>query len=107
MFCCFIPFVTVADVKVTMNNGTVINGDLKELNPSSHITIVVDGIDVKIPMADVASIDKTEKSESTEIPSQNKSDDFYGRVIVTDNNDYPDFVDVVVGGQKCQKEQIT
>ncbi len=97
LFSCLFSLVISATIKVTMNNGSILNGDLKELDPSSHIIIIVDGIEVKIPMANVASIDKMETSEAT---SQDLLGDFFGRFIVTDNNDILEFVDIVVGDQK-------
>ena len=55
------PIVTGnSEAKVTLKNGSVINGKIKALNPTKSITIVVDGIETEIPMSEVESVASSE-----------------------------------------------
>ena len=73
-----------SQVKVTLKNGVVMKGNLKELNPTEFITIVVGGIESKIPM------DKVELIESQSM-QQNS-------VVNDDNSDYPSNYEIIVDG---------
>ena len=41
------------EVKITMKNGMVITGDLKEFLPMDRVTVVVAGIETTIPVTEV------------------------------------------------------
>ena len=54
--------------KVTLKNGTVLTGQVSELDPISHVKLIVGGFETTINMADVASIEnvKDEKADKQE-----------------------------------------
>ena len=60
------------DVKVTMKNGTVFTGELKEFDPSDHVTVVVAGIETTIPISEVASVERPKANQVMAVPSTNK-----------------------------------
>ena len=84
-------------VKVTMRNGTVIVGNLKEFDPLNHITLFIAGVESRIPMSEVAYVDQKEsantiipKSENMMVdPVVNHSiQDFKGFLLAQGNNVY-------------------
>lgn len=80
------------EVKVTMKNGMVITGDLKEFLPMDRVTVVVAGIETTIPVTKVVSVEQHNilQQLSTE---GNKEDDTklkYGEYSFTDTTSYPD-----------------
>ena len=55
----FISLVTSAQnskVKVSLRNGTAIEGEVKEFDALDHITIIVGGVETTIPMSQVAYV---------------------------------------------------
>ena len=55
-----IPTIALAQqktAKVTLKNGTSFTGVITELNPASHVTIIIAGFENKINMSDVLSIE--------------------------------------------------
>ncbi len=61
-----------SNVKVTLNNGTVIVGEMKEFSPSEHVTLNIAGITTKIDMATVASIESSTLEQSTNHQGEEK-----------------------------------
>ncbi len=43
-------------VKVSLRNGTAIEGEVKEFDALDHITIIVGGVETTIPMSQVAYV---------------------------------------------------
>ena len=91
-------------VKVTMKNGTSITGTYKELDPISHITIVMANHDVVIPMSEILEIEELAKSSDSDDDKHRNENAFslkYGQYSITDNDSqYPDSINVTIGGQK-------
>lgn len=58
-------------VKVTMRNGTIIIGNLKEFDPLDHITLIYAGIESKIPMSEVAYVDQKESTRDNIAKTEN------------------------------------
>ncbi len=91
-------------VKVTMKNGSSITGTYKELDPTSHITIVMANHDVVILMSEVLNIE--ELNESSYLGNNKQIDE----IIPSSKNDtndisdydshYPDYIKVVLGGEE-------
>lgn len=49
---------------VTMKNGTVLKGTVKEFDAMSHIVLSISGMESRIPMSEVLSIDESGTTES-------------------------------------------
>ena len=52
-------------VRVTTKSGTVVKGEIKELDALDHITIIVAGVDTRLPMSEVAFVEQLDASHST------------------------------------------
>jgi len=89
-------------VKVTLKSGVTISGLMKELVPTSHVTLIVAGVESKISMAEVSSIDTQESPSSNyeESGSQTLGKLESGRYEITDNAEYPDSFNITVEGQQ-------
>jgi hypothetical protein len=87
-----------------MKNGTSITGTYKELDPISHITIVMANHDVVIPMSEILEIEELAKSSDSDDDKHRNENAFslkYGQYSITDNDSqYPDSINVTIGGQK-------
>lgn len=70
-----------SQVKVTLRNGSAIEGKVKEFDPLDHITIIVGGIETTIPMAQVAYVSNNQVQESM---SETESKVEYEQVIAPD-----------------------
>ena len=90
------------DVKVTMKNGTVFTGELKEFDPSDHVTVVVAGIETTIPISDVASVERPNAQQVMAVPQQtsDKTKLQYGKYEITDTKEYPDSFKLKIGDQE-------
>ena len=102
MFVCSQIQAQTKQVKITMKNGVTVKGDLKELNPTSHAIIVIAGIESKIQMGDVESI---EELSSSSIGGNKESIDGidtkqYGDYIITDDSQYPESFTMDIDGQQ-------
>lgn len=62
-----------SQVKVSLRNGTSIEGIVKEFDALDHITIIVGGVESTIPMSQVAYVsnigEQTQQSSNTVIDS--------------------------------------
>ena len=90
-------------VKVTMKSGTVISGELVELDALDHVTVVVAGVETIIPMSQVASVDRLGENEEYTMPTKKSKLGkklISGEYEVTDNASYPDSFVVKVEGQE-------
>lgn len=94
--------VSADEVKVTMKNGTVFTGELKEFVPTDHVTVVVAGIETRVPISEVESVEKPEAyPKSTEqVSSQRNTKLQYGKYAITDTKEYPDSFVLHIGDQK-------
>ena len=93
ILCCAFISVYAERVKVTMKNGTVLTGELKELAPTDHVTVIVAGLETMIPISEVASIDDPERSSAYCTKQDNGNNDTklqYGKYVITDTKEYPD-----------------
>lgn len=90
-----------SQVKVTLKSGTEILGEFVELNAAEFVTIKVSGIETKIPMSEVASINGLNNStqqSSTEVAKKLQ----YGDYGVTDQAEYPDSFVLKIGEQELK-----
>lgn len=89
------------DVMVTMKNGTVFKGELKEFAPTDHVTVIVAGIETEIPISEVASV---EKADNKNLDSSNQSADDsklqYGKYVITETTAYPESFSLKIGNQE-------
>ena len=81
--------------KVTLKSGATITGTIVELNPVSHLVIQVAGINSRIEMMDVSSIDDV-FSVTTEMNSVSSEENNAGPVIL-DQENYPESFLLKVG----------
>ena len=61
-----LPFVANAQssqVKVSLRNGTAIEGEVKEFDALDHITLIVGGVETTIPMSQVAYVTNLNRQE--------------------------------------------
>ncbi len=90
------------EVKVTMKNGTVFTGELKEFVPTDHVTVIVAGIETTIPITEVASVERPEAIQTTTAHKENGDDSKlqYGKYAITDTKQYPDSFVLHIGDQE-------
>lgn len=94
--------ISADEVKVTMKNGTVFTGELKEFVPTDHVTVIVAGIETTIPISEVASVEKPNALQQNDVQQQ-KNDNAklqYGKYAITDTKQYPDSFVLHVGNQE-------
>ena len=89
------------EVKVTMKNGTVFTGELKDFVPTDHVTVIVAGIETTIPISEVASVERPEAIQTTTANKENSGDTKlqYGKYVITDTKQYPDSFILHIGDQ--------
>ncbi len=88
-------------VKVTLKNGTTIIGNLVTINPTGNLVIQVGGQDLSIAMSDVNSIDDYQSNtNNTTETKHNYGPLQYGNYEILDNTNYPDSINVIIGGQE-------
>ena len=93
-----------SQVRVKMKNGSSFSGQLKEFKPTEHIVIVFSGVETKIPMTEVESVEEVDNNNSS-VNNKEKVDnlDFsYGHYIVTDINNYPETIIMSIGGMDME-----
>lgn len=94
IICCAFISVYAERVKVTMKNGTVLTGELKELVPTDHVTVIVAGLETTIPISEVASVDDQETDQEPIAQKRDNGDNDtklqYGKYVITDTKQYPD-----------------
>lgn len=89
-----------SSVKVTLKNGVTISGVLKEMDLTDHVTVVVSGLETKIPMTQVESVDNIEEAaQAGDSSSQNIPLEGYGNYVVTDKKHYPESFELKLDGQ--------
>ena len=89
-------------VVVTLKNGTTIVGDVKSIDPTDAVTIVIAGIETSIKMSDVSKIEDVDKDPSATLTSTDNQMDKSTKLIVTDFADYPDSLYFVVGSKSVK-----
>lgn len=90
-------FAQQKSARVTLKTGAVITGTITELNPASHLIIQVAGINSRIEMGDVVSIEDVAPSDITaEKPTPNLSEANPGPVVI-DQGNYPETYTIKVG----------
>ena len=90
------------EVKVTMKNGTVFTGELKEFVPTDHVTVIVAGIESTIPISEVASVERPNDQKVSTMHDQNYGDTNlqYGKYAITDTKEYPESFTLKIGDQE-------
>jgi small nuclear ribonucleoprotein (snRNP)-like protein len=86
--------------KVTLKNGTILVGTIKNFDPLKQITLVIAGNPVEIQMTDVQKVEQDgtaapQNSGATASTTPTGNENF----IVTDNAEYPDSINITLGGQ--------
>lgn len=99
----FISLAAVAQnkqVKVSLRNGTAIEGEVKEFDALDHITIIVGGVETTIPMSQVSYVSNigeqtqratesvAETTRITEVITEDPLKDFKGFLLAKGNNVY-------------------
>lgn len=104
IICCALISVHAELVKVTMKNGTVFTGELKEFVPTDHVTVIVAGLETTIPISEVASVDNPVAHQEPSVKKQDNSDTDsklqYGKYAITDTKEYPDSFVLHIGDQE-------
>lgn len=99
---CFV-ILQADDVKVTMKNGTVFTGELREFVPTDHVTVVVAGIETTIPISEVASVERPNAYQGPTTQKRDNGDNDtklqYGKYNITDTKQYPDSFVLHIGDQ--------
>ncbi len=99
-----------SQVKVTLKSGLTITGGLKELVPTDYVKMDVSGVETKVPMSDVASIETIEvlpaSSPKEDASDTKKLDMVSGNYIITDKKDYPDTIKVQIGGREMEMKLV-
>lgn len=94
-----------SQVKVTLKSGVVLKGELKELNPTEYVVVKVAGIESKISMEDVGSIE-TLNSSSSNNGTKESAEQFdtkqFGKYDITDHAQYPESYEFNIEGQKIK-----
>jgi len=85
---------------VTLKNGTVIKGVIKSIDPAGDICITIAGVETKFKMEDVAKIDDFENETADEIVTLSDNDE--DKIMVKDNNDYPEEFVLEIGDEKLK-----
>ena len=87
-------------VKITLKSGVVVKGDLKAFNPTEYVIVKIAGIESKISMDNIESIEtfapdvvNTTKGND-EIPNTK----LIGYYDITDHSEYPDSFDLEIEG---------
>lgn len=100
-------FCQSSQVKVTLKSGVIITGNLKELVPSEYIQMIVSGVETKLSMSDVQSIEGFSDTNISDAGQENKGLDMvYGKYVITDNNDYPETIKVQIGGREMDMRLV-
>src|SRR5574344_2106890 len=87
-------FSQTGNVKVTLKNGTQIQGQMKSIDPTKSVSIIIAGNPVEINISDVAKIE-----ENTATTESMKSDNNSGQeadFLQTDKNDYPETITIKI-----------
>lgn len=83
---------------VTLNNGTVLKGTIKAIDPTDALTIVIAGIETYVKMENVAKIEEDKEFNQVSEPSSNNDLQY------NDNLDNPEpFVALTKNGRFCFK----
>ena len=105
VFClvCAFSSAQTSNLKVTLKNGPIVIGELKEIDPADHITLFIAGRETVIPMSNVFSVEnyKIEDTESSKIVNSNQSTFPNGQVgyyEITDKDSYPESISLSVSG---------
>ena len=91
LFILFLAGISSAQEKmstVVMKNGVTVTGTIKEFDPSTHITLVVAGVDVRIDMSDITSIGEAPSRQPGSFNSI-MIDEAAQTPIINSNEDYP------------------
>lgn len=102
LFCSLFAFAQVSQVKVKMKNGSTFSGQLKEFKPTEHIIIVFSGIETKIPMTEVETVEEETANNSSVADKKTELDFLYGHYVITDNKDYPETINISIGGENME-----
>lgn len=90
----FLPIIANAQgtmFAVTLKSGTVLKGELKLIDPSKSVIIVIGGTEMPISMTDVALIESI-----GDVPTKGMPEDDKVKIMVTDKASYPESFDIKV-----------
>ena len=87
-------------VKVTLKSGAVIKGELKEFNPAEYVIVKVAGLESKILMDKVESVEELETTIKgiSEVQEPFNTEQI-GNYKITDNSQYPESFELKLDGQ--------
>ena len=99
-----------SNTKVVLKNGTTITGKLKEFNPTSHVILSVSGIDSRIEMVDIASLESLDAETISDEPQDKGKeailvtleptatlDDVPKEILALENYSFPDTYTINIG----------
>ena len=99
-----------SNTRVVLKNGTTITGKLKEFNPTSHVILSVSGIDSRIEMVDVASLESLDAEKVSDEPQDKWKeailvtleptptlDDVPKEILALENYSFPDTYTINIG----------
>lgn len=94
---CFVSFnlsAQTTQVKVTLKSGVVLKGELKDLNPTEYVVVRIAGVDSKITMDKVDSIENLNSEDKPQEATIETSDIFdlneIGKYSITDHSQRPE-----------------
>lgn len=86
--------------KVTLKNGVVVTGILKEFVLNDHVTISISDVDTTISMTEIESIENIENTVASTNEEPTPLDEGkYGSYKITDNTSYPETLQLELEGQ--------
>ena len=100
--CVFSVQAQESQVIVKLKNGATITGIIKELVATDHVTLIVSGVESKISMNDVSSIESIRSSSDVEEVSTKSPSKIYGEYEIQDSMNYPESITVNVGEEKIE-----
>jgi small nuclear ribonucleoprotein (snRNP)-like protein len=105
LFCliCAISSAQKNNLKVTLKNGVIVIGELKEFDPADHITLFIAGKESVISMSNVSSVenfknDDVERTKTTDNSQSAFTSGQVGYYEITDKNSYPEKISYSVAG---------
>lgn len=105
MFVCSQIQAQTQQVKVTLKNGVVVKGDLKELDPTSHITVKIAGVESRILMDSIDTIEELSQVSSNnndDVATETIDTKQFGEYIIMDHSQYPESFDISIDGKNVK-----
>lgn len=99
VFMMFAAYGQTSKAKVTLKNGVVVTGILKEFVLNDHVTISISGLDSTISMNEIDSIENLEDAVTNEKEPALLDRGKYGSYKILDETPYPETIKLELDGQ--------